>query len=228
MQVGVNLRDNGEWSSLYDVVVSWLRLQTPIDCFPHPYWMYTKVFQHLEMLWMGIWGHPYALIHVQVGVNFWKTGVWQSLNVVEVSCLRPKSPIDCIPHPYWMYTKPQQRYCGWMHHHCEWDPGHTASYCGWAAEVRRLQDRGFPTHGDAKESCWGKKIWTWLLQCLHACRRSGRWDFYRQSGELRMSGCTICDCAWLWIVQEFKRAKHSKGVKEVCYWGMWQISTEWL
>jgi len=34
----------GEFSpSLYDVAVSWLRLQTPIDCIPHPYWMY-KVF----------------------------------------------------------------------------------------------------------------------------------------------------------------------------------------
>ncbi len=26
------------------------------------------------MLWMGIWGHPYAVIQVQVGVNFRKTG----------------------------------------------------------------------------------------------------------------------------------------------------------
>ena len=40
--VGVNFRENGVWPSLYDVAVSWLRLQTPIDCIPHPYWMYTK------------------------------------------------------------------------------------------------------------------------------------------------------------------------------------------
>jgi hypothetical protein len=54
--VRVNVRENGVWSSLCDVVVSWLRLKTPIDCIPHPYWMYTKcfVFYHLEMLWMGI------------------------------------------------------------------------------------------------------------------------------------------------------------------------------
>ena len=30
------------WLSLYDVAVSWLRLQTPIDCIPHPYWVYSK------------------------------------------------------------------------------------------------------------------------------------------------------------------------------------------
>ncbi len=33
-----------------------------------------KGFWHLEMLWMGIWVHPYAVIHVQVGVNFRKNG----------------------------------------------------------------------------------------------------------------------------------------------------------
>jgi hypothetical protein len=117
-----NFRKNGELPSLYDVAVSWLRLQTPIDCIPHPYWIYTKclstlrccdghmgmhlcritcagggefegkwgmaepvwccgvmveaanphwlhptsmldvykVFEDLEMLWMGIWVHPYA------------------------------------------------------------------------------------------------------------------------------------------------------------------------
>ena len=53
MQVGVNFRKNGVYLSLYDVVRSWLRLQTPIDCISHPYWIY-KVFDHLEMLWMGM------------------------------------------------------------------------------------------------------------------------------------------------------------------------------
>jgi hypothetical protein len=51
VQVGVNFRGNVVWlspSSLYDVAVSWLRLQTPIDCIPHPYWMYTKCFSTLR------------------------------------------------------------------------------------------------------------------------------------------------------------------------------------
>ena len=56
------------------------------------------------MLWMGMWVHHYAVIHVQVGVNFRKTGVWPSLYEVVVSWLRLQNPINCIPHPYWMYT----------------------------------------------------------------------------------------------------------------------------
>jgi hypothetical protein len=28
------------------------------------------------MLWMGIWVHNYAVLHVQVGVNFRKIGLW--------------------------------------------------------------------------------------------------------------------------------------------------------
>jgi hypothetical protein len=55
VQVGVNLRENGVLLSLYDVVVSWLRLQTPIDCIQHPYWMYTKCFSMLRC-----WGWAYG------------------------------------------------------------------------------------------------------------------------------------------------------------------------
>jgi hypothetical protein len=36
-----------------------------------------KVFEHLEMLWMGKWVHMYAVLqHVQVGVKFRGNGVW--------------------------------------------------------------------------------------------------------------------------------------------------------
>ena len=52
----MNFRGNGVWPSLYDVAVSWLRLQTPIDCIPTMSYI-SKVFEHLEMLWMGIWVH---------------------------------------------------------------------------------------------------------------------------------------------------------------------------
>ncbi len=41
-----------------DVVMSLLRLQQASDWIPHPYWMY-KVFWHLDMLCMGLWGRPY-------------------------------------------------------------------------------------------------------------------------------------------------------------------------
>ncbi len=34
-----------------------------------------KVIEHLHMLWMGIWVHPYTVIPVQVVAKFWKIGV---------------------------------------------------------------------------------------------------------------------------------------------------------
>ena len=48
VQVGVNFRGKGVWPSLYDVVVSWSRLlpTSILDVY--------KVFEHLEMLWMGM------------------------------------------------------------------------------------------------------------------------------------------------------------------------------
>ena len=33
-----------------------------------------QVFEQLEMLWMGIWLHPYTVMPVWVGVNFRKIG----------------------------------------------------------------------------------------------------------------------------------------------------------
>ena len=43
VRVGVNFWKIGAWISPSDIVVSWLRLQTPIDCIPQPYWMYKSV-----------------------------------------------------------------------------------------------------------------------------------------------------------------------------------------
>jgi hypothetical protein len=101
VQVGVNFRGNVVWLSplsLYDVAVSWLRLQTPIDCIPHPYWMYTKCFSSLR--WCNLCRITCAaVLHVQVGVSFRENGVWPSLYDVLVSLLRLQTPIDCIPHP---------------------------------------------------------------------------------------------------------------------------------
>jgi hypothetical protein len=34
---------------------------------------------------MGMWVHTYAVLHVQVGVNFRENGVWPSLYDVAVS-----------------------------------------------------------------------------------------------------------------------------------------------
>ncbi len=40
------------------------------------------MIEYLHMLWMGIWVHPYTVIHVQVEAKFWKIGVRQSPNVL--------------------------------------------------------------------------------------------------------------------------------------------------
>jgi hypothetical protein len=39
-----------------------------------------KVFEHLHMLWMGIWMHPYTVTPVPVGASIAKKGVRQSPN----------------------------------------------------------------------------------------------------------------------------------------------------
>ena len=57
------------------------------------------------MPWMCILVHPHPVIGVQVGVSFEEKWGWPSLYDVAVSLLRLKTPIYCIPNPYWMYTK---------------------------------------------------------------------------------------------------------------------------
>ena len=64
-----------------------------------------KVFDHLDMLWMGIWVYPYTVTPVEVGGIFWKIGVWLSPSDVVRSCLRLQNRLECIQHPYHMYTK---------------------------------------------------------------------------------------------------------------------------
>jgi hypothetical protein len=43
VQVGLNCWKIGVWPSLSDVVISWLRVQTPIHCIPYPCHMYSNV-----------------------------------------------------------------------------------------------------------------------------------------------------------------------------------------
>ncbi len=76
-----------------------------------------KVFWHLDMLWIDIWVHPYTVILVQMGVNFWKVGVWVRANGVVVSWLRLQTALEGIPHPYRMYTKCFSTLicCGWTY-----------------------------------------------------------------------------------------------------------------
>jgi hypothetical protein len=75
-----------------------------------------KVFEHLEMLWMGIWVHPYTVTPVRVGVDFREIGAWLSPSDFVVSCwLRLQNLIDCIPQQWHIYEKclGTLRCCGW-------------------------------------------------------------------------------------------------------------------
>jgi len=61
VQVGVNFRKNVECPSLYDIVVSWLRLQTPIDCIPQPWHIYAMCLSTLRCC-----GWAYGCIHSRI------------------------------------------------------------------------------------------------------------------------------------------------------------------
>jgi hypothetical protein len=46
-----------------------------LSTFIYSGWAY-EVFEHIHILWMGIWVHPYSVTPVQLGgVIFWKNGV---------------------------------------------------------------------------------------------------------------------------------------------------------
>ena len=58
-----------------------------------------KVFKHLDMLWMGIWVHPYTVIPVQVILENWgkgepKCAVVSRLRLSTTDLLHPTSILD--------------------------------------------------------------------------------------------------------------------------------------
>jgi len=108
---GVGFRKIGVGLSPSDVVMSWLRLQTPVDCIPHPYHMYIKCFSTLICC---EWAYGSTLTLLRL-CNFRKIGVGLSPSDVVMSWLRLQTPVDCIPHPYHIYTKCFSTLicCGW-------------------------------------------------------------------------------------------------------------------
>ena len=77
------------WLSLSDVVMSWLRLQTPVKCIPHLYHMYTKCF---NILICHGWAYGCALtlfyLCNKLGGDFRKIEGWLSPSDVVMSWLR--------------------------------------------------------------------------------------------------------------------------------------------
>ncbi len=55
-----------------------------------------KVFEHLQMLWMGVWVHPYTVIPVQVGAEIWKIGVRRSPNQLTSTVWH--KPLTTVPY----------------------------------------------------------------------------------------------------------------------------------
>ncbi len=94
----------GHLSSQNDVIMSWWRLTATSNCFPHPYQTY-KVFEHIDMLSMGIQQQPYTVLPNLLGSDFVVLGHLWSQNDMITSCLRLTATSNCFPHPSQTFTK---------------------------------------------------------------------------------------------------------------------------
>ena len=97
------------------IVMSWLRVQTRIDCIPPPNHMYKKC---LSTLICYGWAHECILILLHMcrwGWIFGKMGYLSPSDVCFMSWLRVWTPIYYIPLPYHMYEKCFSTLicCGW-------------------------------------------------------------------------------------------------------------------
>ncbi len=64
-----------------------------------------KVFEHIDMLSIGMQWHPYTVLPTLLGSDFGVLGHLWSQNDVIMSWLRPTATSNCIPHPYQTCTK---------------------------------------------------------------------------------------------------------------------------
>ena len=112
------------------------------------------------MLCLEILVQPYNVILVQVGVNFWKVGVWVKANGVVVSWLRQQTASDCISHPDLMYTKCFSTLicCGWTYvctltlsYRCKWGWFFGKLGCGWDQMLLWCHGWGYKQHQKASK-----------------------------------------------------------------------------
>jgi hypothetical protein len=59
-----------------------------------------KVFEHIDILSIGIWLQPYTVLPTLLGADFWVLGHLRSQNNVIMSWLSLLAPSNCFPHPY--------------------------------------------------------------------------------------------------------------------------------
>ncbi len=109
---------SGVGRSLSDVVMSWLRLQTHLECIPHPCHMYTQCFSTLICCGWA-YGSTLPLLRLcRSGVDFRKIVLSPaSPSDVVMSWLRLQTHLECIPHPCNMYTQCFSTLicCGWAY-----------------------------------------------------------------------------------------------------------------
>ena len=86
-----------------DVVKTWLKLQTHMDCCLHPYWINTMCFTILICYEWVYWSTLTLLCLCRLGVDirgYWgrPEPEWCCNDMVEAQPL-----MDCFPHPNWMF-----------------------------------------------------------------------------------------------------------------------------
>jgi hypothetical protein len=70
-----------------DVIMSWLRLTSTSNCFPHLHYTY-NMFEHIDMLSIGIHQQPYTVLPTLLGSDFEVLGHLWSQHDVIMSWLR--------------------------------------------------------------------------------------------------------------------------------------------
>jgi len=63
-----------------------------------------KVFEHIDMLSIGIQHQPYTVMPTILGSDFEVLGHLWSQNDVNLLWLRLTATSNCFPHPYYTYT----------------------------------------------------------------------------------------------------------------------------
>ncbi len=103
---GVDFREIELSPSPCDVVISWLRLQTHLECIPHPCHMYTKCFSTLVCCGWA-YGSTLTLLRLcRSGVDFRKIELSPSPSDVVMTHVMVEAPNPLGVHPTChMYTK---------------------------------------------------------------------------------------------------------------------------
>ena len=114
---GVDFRNIELSPSPSDVVMSRLRLQTCLECIPHPCHMYTKCFSTLICCGWAIWSTLTLLRLCRSGVDFRKIELSPSPSDVVMSWLRLQTRLEYIPNSCHLYTKCLITLicCGWAY-----------------------------------------------------------------------------------------------------------------